>query len=277
MPSAIYREVSPGGELRGLVECIWTIRSHGPLRAVQLNRVVPDGCTDVIVDLGDGSTGGGAPRAAIPRTLFVGAMLRPRVIEMTGAVDLVGVRLRPGVGGTLLGMPASELTDRTVDLDEVLPASRAAGLGEELSSAGDPSARIAALEAHLRRWFRRAHPAPPAVGAAVGLIERSRGAIPVRELERRIGLSARQLERLFARYAGMTPKTACRVARFRTAWRRLHRPEPISLSRLALGCGYADQAHLTREFHAFAGLPPGRYRVHRAHVASVQDPPAPPG
>lgn len=277
MAGAVYSEGPPGVELRGLVECIWTIRSDAPLRVAHLNRVVPDGCTDVIVDLGDGATGGGAPRAASPRPLFVGAMLRPRVVEMTGAVDLLGVRLRPGVGGMLLGMPAAELTDRILDLEDALPAGRAAGLGEALSSVGDPTGRIAVLETHLGRWLRAAGPAPPAVGAAVGLIERSRGGIPVRELERRVGLSARQLERLFARYAGMTPKTACRVARFRTAWRRLHRPEPISLSTLALGCGYADQAHLTREFHAFAGLPPGRYRAHRGRVASVQDPPAPLG
>lgn len=269
-PRARYREIPPSAELRTLVECFWVSRSNGRLAGEQASRVVPDGCTDIIVDLGDPATAGGAPRRR-PRSYFVGAMRRALRVRMTGTVDLIGVRLRPGTGGALLGMPATEVTDRTVALDDVLPGRPAEPLEEALAGAERVERRVEAFEAMLRDRFAVMRPPPRAVGEAVAMIERSRGGVTVRELQDRIGLSARQLQRLFAQFVGVSPKTACRVVRFRSAWRRLNRAPAGTLATLAYGCGYADQAHFTREFKEFAGITPGERAARRVDVASVQD------
>lgn len=272
---AFYRERAPDPELRPFVECFWTIRSHERLREVRLNRVVPDGCTDVIVDLGDPGTSGSESMRRT-RCYFVGAMSRPLLVPLEGTVDLVGVRFRPGVGGAMLRMPMSELTDRSVPLDDVLPDTPAAETEESL--AVEPlDGRPAALGTLTRRWLAAADPVPPELRAAVRRIQRTRGAVGVSELARWVGLSVRQLERLFARFAGTPPKTVCRIVRFRAAWRRLHLDPSMGLGPLAHRFGYADQAHMTREFREFAGVPPGRSRREGRDVASVQDgsPPGP--
>lgn len=257
-PKAVYREIPPSPVLRGLVECYWTIRSDGPLRRAQPNRVVPDGCTDLIFDLGDPPAGTDGPHGR-PRRYFVGAMRRPLVVRMTGTVDLFGVRLRPGAAGALLTMPAAELTDRTVPIDDVLPGRPGDEMEETVACAPSVERRVAAFERLLRRRLARTDPPPAAVRAAVGMIDRSRGAVTVGEMHERIGLSTRQLQRLFAESVGVPPKTACRVARFRSAWERLHRDPDARLSAVAYGCGYADQAHFTREFKEFAGVTPGEW------------------
>ncbi|MFW6078721.1 MAG: AraC family transcriptional regulator [Gemmatimonadota bacterium] len=268
---AVYREFPPSSDLRGLVETFWTIRSDGRLRDARINRVVPDGCTDIIVALGDPAPPGGGGSALGRASYFVGAMRRPRVVRLTGAVDLIGVRMRPGAGGAILPMPAAELTDRTEPLDDVVPGRPGAPLLEALADARDTAGRIARFETLLRRRAAATEPTPKAVLAAIAMIGRSGGRVTVRELQERVGLSARQLQRLFARFVGVSPKTACRVARFRAARRRLDRDRRTSLGAIAYGGGYADQAHFNREFKEFAGIAPGAYRAERADVASVQD------
>lgn len=261
-PSATYAEILPSADLRATVECYWTIRADRRLDGVQSTRVVPDGCTDFIFNLGDPPLPDGVPHHDLT-AYFVGAMRRPLLVRMTGRIDLIGVRLRPGAGGALLPLPAAELTDRAVGLDDVL--RRRAGSAALDALAGEPTTagRVRIVEMLLRRQLADAQPPHAAVRAALDRIERTGGNVRVRELEQEIGLSARQLQRLFARFVGVTPKTTCRVARFRHARRRLRHSPRASLAAVAHRCGYADQAHFTREFHEFAGITPGAWRTPR--------------
>jgi hypothetical protein len=104
MSLPVYAEVAPSPALAPWVECYWSAR--GVASPGLPNRVLPDGCADVIVDLG------GAPRA-----FAVGPMRTASVVAMTGAVDLFGVRFHPGAGAALLGTPLDALCDRDAALE----------------------------------------------------------------------------------------------------------------------------------------------------------------
>jgi AraC-like DNA-binding protein len=54
----------------------------------------------------------------------------------------------------------------------------------------------------------------------------------------------------------MTPKLFARVLRFDSALRGLRSGAGSGWAELADACGYSDQAHLSRDFTAFAGSPP---------------------
>jgi AraC-like DNA-binding protein len=73
------------------------------------------------------------------------------------------------------------------------------------------------------------------------------------------GVSVRGLQRMFADYVGVSPKWVVRRARLHKAALRADGGEPVDWAALALDLGYADQAHLTRDFTATIGVPPGRY------------------
>ena len=101
-----YRELPPGAALAPWVECFWAMRSLGA-RSVP-NRVLPDGCSDIIIGLGDA-----------PGPVVVGTMRTAAVHAPSGPVDYFGVRFRPGAGLRFLDVPLDELTDRRVPLDEL--------------------------------------------------------------------------------------------------------------------------------------------------------------
>lgn len=75
------------------------------------------------------------------------------------------------------------------------------------------------------------------------------------------GLSTRQLDRYFDRWLGLPPKTVCRIARFRAAWSMGFASPGLDWATIALECGYADQAHLCREFREFSGVTPRQSRL----------------
>lgn len=266
----VYSETAPAPELASLVECFWTIRSRGPLAAAVLHRVVPDNCNDIIFDFGDPTPRNGTRTAGL-RSYAVGAMRRPLLARFAGTVDLIGVRFRPGCGPAFLGVPANELTDAIAPLADLWRQSGRDA--ESIIAEVDSAERVRAFEELLLN--RR--PAPfeghRAVAHALRRIENSEGRVRISELHQAVGLSRRQLERLFAANVGVSPKMTCRVARFRAAQRHLLDRPDTSLARTAFAFGYADQPHFTREFTELAGLSPNAYRRQYLDVAFVQDDP----
>jgi transcriptional regulator GlxA family with amidase domain len=89
-------------------------------------------------------------------------------------------------------------------------------------------------------------------------LQSSGGQFSVARLAEEIGCSRKHLTVRFAHEFGVTPKALARVLRFDRALRALKRGAP-SLAVLAVTCGYADQAHMTREFREFAGAPPAAF------------------
>jgi len=81
----------------------------------------------------------------------------------------------------------------------------------------------------------------------------------VDELSAVSGLSVRALQRLFSDYVGVSPKWVMRRARLHEAALRAGSGEPVDWAALAADLGYADQAHLTRDFTATIGVPPRCY------------------
>ncbi|MGH3421218.1 MAG: helix-turn-helix domain-containing protein, partial [Streptosporangiaceae bacterium] len=80
----------------------------------------------------------------------------------------------------------------------------------------------------------------------------------VGQLSAESGMTARSLQRLFADYVGVSPKWVMRRARLHEAAERADSGEPVDWAALASDLGYADQAHLTRDFTVTIGVPPTR-------------------
>jgi AraC-like DNA-binding protein len=254
-----YREYSPDPALGLHVRNYWSVRGWGTLGNGQNNRVMPDGCLDVIFDL----------RASSARpAIVVGAMLTAGVFQYVGPVDLFGARFVPGAAPLFLRAPAAELTDTTIDACTIW--SDVDDLVGLMLESEDLRARIRLLDQYL---IRRLRPDRPYLVALRGmaLIERARGQLRVERICETLNVTERALQRVFASYVGITPKQALRVMRFRHTLNCLQREPRGSLSSIALSCGYADQAHFNREFRELAGLTPTEYLKEHTLVGFLQD------
>ena len=181
--------------------------------------------------------------------LVAGPQSRHTLRPVAAPLLAVGARFRPGVAPQLLRIPASELVDRHVPLDDVMPAL-AARLDARLADAGNP---LAVLQQELARSLADLGEPDPVVRAAAALL--GSGSAGVAEVADGVYVSERQLQRRFRERVGYGPKTFQRIARFQRALGRLG-SEGGGLAGAAASAGYADQAHLTRETRRLAGLSP---------------------
>ncbi len=72
--------------------------------------------------------------------------------------------------------------------------------------------------------------------------------------------SRKHLAERFRAEVGLTPKAVARIVRFnraQTPGTLAEHEEPADWAGIAAACGYADQAHMVREFREFAGATPG--------------------
>jgi AraC-like DNA-binding protein len=181
---------------------------------------------------------------------------------LTRAVDAVGVghevavlRLDPQVARQWLGLPIREITDRLVPLEHIARGhvNSVAALFESGPFSITIGAQLDAISARVdcRAWEAR---------------RRLAGGQRVASIASAIGLSERQLERLFVDATGLTLRTYARIVRFRRAV--MAAGSGLRLADAAVDCGYADQSHFSREVRDLTGYTP-RMLLH--HVGNVQD------
>jgi AraC-like DNA-binding protein len=164
------------------------------------------------------------------------------------------VRLPPLGAYRLLGPAVSEIGGTLVGLDDIVGAD-ARRLCEQVQSARTWKARGRLLDDFLLDRAIRGPQPSPEVSRAWRLLTRSGGRSTIRDLARQVSWSHKHLITKFKQQIGVTPQLAARMVRLSTVWRHLDREQ--SWARIAAECGYADQAHLTREVRRFTGTTPG--------------------
>jgi AraC-like DNA-binding protein len=195
--------------------------------------ILPDGCLDLLWD---------------GQRLFVaGPDATARWYRSPAGASYVALRFSGGTGPALLGVPAHELRDQTVSLERLLSSRAARVLAERI--AADPAA---ALEAWAVERFtaRGVDPLGPRVLAMAGT------GTPVAAMADRLGLGTRQLHRRCLPVFGYGPRRLARVLRLGRSLEVARSGAP--LAQVAADCGYADQAHLSREVRDLTGTTPTR-------------------
>ncbi|MDG4801223.1 helix-turn-helix domain-containing protein [Micromonospora sp. WMMD980] len=205
-------------------------------------RVLPDGCLDLLWSSRAGLLVAGPDRVA-------------QVGRSVPGERWIGLRLPPGVGPAVFGVPAEELRDRRVPLADLW--GRAAENLAERIEAGPlthrPAAGAAVLEEAARARLRAAG-GPDPLGARVAA--RLAAGATVAATAAEVGLGARALHRRSRLLFGYGPKTLARILRMGRALDLARGGVP--LAEVAARTGYADQAHLTRDVRELAGVPPTR-------------------
>jgi AraC-like DNA-binding protein len=252
-----YREYLPSPPLRHLVECFWTISSAGQPAPAEAGQVMPDGGVELVLNFADPvhrCSAGPADHDPL-LSMVVGQLPRAYHLDYIGRVDLLGTRFQPFGAYPILGVPLHELAGQAIDLDAILDRFHRK-VERELDEFSSTRARISALEQVLLKYLVNG-PAPDWIAeAAVARIQAAAGQVTVSALMAELGVSGRQLERVFQRHVGVPPKLLCRVLRFRKAWERAGRDPSVNWAALAARCGFYDQAHLIREFRDFTGTSP---------------------
>ena len=244
----------PPEALAGLVSRIVGYRETGRGHFRQVEAASLD--VPLIVSFGDpfaialGRAPGSNDRyGSFAAGLFAG----PVTIDSFGASNCIQINFTPLGAWRFFRMPMTELTDRMVPLDDVLGAEGTA-LRETLGNAPGWERRFDIAEAFILQRLADADAPSPEIAWAFDRIAATGGQARVASIAQGIGWSRKHLARRFADEVGLGPKSVSRIVRLNRA---------IAAARggsrwagIAADCGYADQAHMVREFRELAGTSP---------------------
>lgn len=249
-----YTEIQPSSNVATWIQSLWYFSAPDDLTGTYRHRVLPDGCVSLVwTPLGE----------SLDAIMVSGPQLHAFEVPVRAGDTFCGVRLQPWATRALFysagGVPLPDLRGLRAPLKKIAP-SFADSLRSQLLLPADAKETLGAVETVIGDWSRRAAPADGAVAAAATLL--ATGTARIGDVAAAVALSERQLQRRFRHAVGLTPKQYARIRRFRTALANVLRTEPETWSRVAQDCGFADQAHMTREFVAFFGAPPESLRAH---------------
>jgi AraC-like DNA-binding protein len=189
--------------------------------------------------------------------------------RLSGRGKALGVRFRAGCFRPFWGAPISQLSDRVVPSVRVF-GPLAEKTRQEIMLAESDAEMVSHAESLLFSALPEPDPVAEQVARLVALITSDSSLQRVDQLSGVSGLSVRSLQRMFADYVGVSPKWVMRRARLHEAALRADSGEPVDWAALASDLGYADQAHLTRDFTATIGVPPRRYAAAPLSAGTVR-------
>ncbi len=224
---------------------VWDLRGRAP----HVTELLGDPCAHFVFERGGPHT----------EARLVGVWTRLWKRKLEGEGRVWGVKLRAGALRAFVAASASDFTNRIVPLGDVFPRGIRT-LHRDVTSTEDDAEAFAAIESWLVSVRR---PDDPNVRMAVALVDRiarDPAITTVEALASVAGLGPRGLQRLFRDYVGGSPKWAIRRNRLQEAALRIERGEAESLADLAALLGYADQAHLARDFRNAVGKSPSEFR-----------------
>src|SRR5919107_1887900 len=271
----------PRPPLDGLIDDLYYLEGTPPYPRLTLP---PSPAAWLIVNLGAPfrvRSGCDAEAAEYADGVVITTLTRAMEFGYPPATRSVGVHFRPWGPAPFLPMPAGELCDRPVTLEDVWGRPTVAELRDRLATAAGPHEMLTLLEDHLMRLVCET--------AGLGLVRHTSsviaaatGAVAIGDLSVAAGVSSTHLVQRFKGVIGVTPKRFARTYRFTATVLAIDPAGPVDWLELAADAGYYDQAHFVNEFRAFTGLTPTRYldarrrflRDHPGHVLDVGPLPA---
>ena len=245
------------GVLAGLVDRFWAVRWDLPPGAVHQQQVLTHPGANISVGNANVTPAARQPGPVEARLNGVARSLATRVLVGQGWA--VAALTRPGGLGAFISEPAAGFTDRIVPLGPAIGVDEAALIGRLLREPAE-EARVGMLAAALERAVDPGRVAPASqVAAAARLAEVNREVRRLADLCALAGLRPRTLQRMFLQYAGVAPTWVIRRYRLLDAAESVRAGSRVSWAEVAAGLGYADQAHLTRDFRAAIGQTPAAY------------------
>lgn len=273
-PVAMMRHVdftrSPAGDaLDGLVEWFWSVSWDLPESFAFDQQVLNHPAGNISVGTLDDT---GIPLDPAQGRVY-GVMTGLSHRHLTGAGWTVAARATVGGIGVLINAPAKTATNTQFSFDTAFPEMDRSRVVPVVAAEETAEQRVARLRDALSDLAARRDPALIAeareVAAVAAIAEHDRSVRRVEELARAAGVSVRTLQRLFDHHVGVSPSWLIR------RWRIIEAAESAreafdldhewrGWATIAAELGYADQAHLTRDFRAHLGTSPAAYLARTA-------------
>ena len=247
-----YQEYNPSNKLENLIDSYWLIKD---LNQSGNQRILPDGCADIIFNLGNSNS-------AIPEeTIAISGMMTKFLnVSLDTGSELLGVRFKSGQLSSLTNYPLFEIKNKTVVASEIIPELNLEKL-EQLQDQKNIESKLEFIESIIYKILSaKKLTVDSLISSVTDFILNSSEPINISKLANNHYISLRQLERRFKNKIGVTVKEFAGIFRFKQTIKSIANNHDKSLLHIAFDNGYYDHSHLTSEIKRFSGQIPSDFR-----------------
>lgn len=253
-----YQTFHPHADLAPLIKCYWTLEIPAEANP-QRQRIIPDGCIEMIFILGDDVKRYTSDDNFIlqPRAMILGQTIDPFYVEPTGYVHSFAARFYPYGFAAFATTAINNLVNKETPIHLIFGEKASRELEEKIVNAPDTQSRIKITEEFLSSKLENKSTIDSIVKATIDTLLKTNGSTHIKSILNDGGLSKRrQLERKFLKEVGLSPKQLGKVIRLQAALKMLLNQSSESMTAIAYESDYYDQAHFIKDFKKFTGTNP---------------------
>lgn len=255
-----YCIARPSLLLSKFVKHYWTIENCMPVGQEHIQRIVPNGLSELIFYLGDKPVSKDKNKSINENSVISGQLSEFYDIQISGKLSLFSILFQPQGLSMFLDIPLNELHNQNIPLKFILK-NNTNKLENRLFETNSFAERIRIVEQYLFKLFhKRGHAYNyDRIRKSVSLINQSKGVINIDLLASKACLGRKQFERIFLYNIGISPKQFLKIVRFQNTINEKSKDKSISLTDLTYKCGYYDQSHMINDFKKLSGISPKQY------------------
>ena len=258
----IFEKFQPSQALENIVQEYWIYESQDP--SIHQQKIIPDGFSEIIIHYGDpyriNLEGDWKQQEKL---LFSNQISSYFFLENMGVSGMIGIKLHPVSFYELFETDMTDCTDQVIHLPELIP-DQIDNMLPVLAENLNYKERVNLVESWLLSLkISEQRKVREAVDQIIG----SRGIIDIESIANENGVSTRQLERLFKKVVGVSPKFYARIIRSSNIFKVMDSDDQ-SWVKVALKSGYFDQSHFIKNFKEFTGEEPSNYGFDEKNLAN---------
>jgi len=255
-----YQTFEPHPDLKSLISCYWTLEVPSTEDA-QRQRIIPDGTIEMVFILGDDIKRYTSNDNFIiqPRSMVLGQTIDPFYIEPTGYVNTFAIRFYPYGFANFVTVPIRTLANKETPINTLFEEKLAKKLEQDIIHATDTKQRIEIIESFFLNKLSDQVRVDCIVRSTVETLLATKGCTSISDILKDDLSKRRQLERMFVKQIGASPKQLGKLIRLQSALKMLLNEEGESLTNIAYQHDYYDQAHFIKDFKAFTGVTPKEF------------------
>ena len=255
-----YQTFQPHSDLKSLVKCYWSLEIPADPNS-QRQRIIPDGCIEMIFILGDEIKRytSGDDFIIQPRAMVLGQTIEPFYIEPVGYVNSFAVRFYPYGIVNFVATSIKDLANKETPIELLFGERPAKELEQKIIQAPDTKERIEIIENFLFEKLIEKTTIDNIVKTTIDALLSTKGSTSINTILKDDLSKRRQLERKFLKQIGISPKQLGKVIRLQTALKLLLNQQLENLTKIGYESGYYDQAHFIKDFKEFTGTNPKEF------------------
>lgn len=254
--------------LKQIVQCYWFIE-HNQIPAQ--TKMLPDGYSDIMINLGEpySVTYNTEKEIHIHGSAYFGQRTKMMYLNQSGKVNMIGIRINPGYEFRLIGKPAYNYSNNILSLQELMSEDFNTYISE-IKIVRESESKLKLTEELLLNHLSKSEiKSDENMLAALNSIFKNKGCLTINELNDQLNLSYKQLERVFKKHLGLSPKTYIRIIRFYHTYTQIRAIKRVNWTDLLRQYNYYDQSHFIKDYHYFTGVSPKNQFANKDTIDSV--------